>query len=102
MKIAGTLLFSEQARYRWRVAGRAVAAIFGGYLLTATATTLLAVLLPMARADATIIGTMLSFAVYACAVMWVFAVRSALRAWLGVLGVTGLLAAMLCLYRSIQ
>jgi hypothetical protein len=102
MKAIGTMILSEQARYRWEVTARAIAAIFGGYLLTATATTLMAVLLPVSRADAVIIGTMLSFALYACAVMWVFAVRSALHAWCGILGVTGLLAILLWLYRSMQ
>lgn len=30
-------------------------------------------------------GTLASFVVYACAVMWVFAARTALWAWLGLL-----------------
>jgi len=32
-----------------------------------------------------LIGMMLSFIVYTCAVIWVFAVRSAWRAWAGLL-----------------
>lgn len=92
----------EEARFRWGVVARAVAAIGGGYLLTASATTLLAILLPASRADATIIGTMLSFAIYACAILWVFATRSALRAWAGILGTAALLAGLLWLCRSMQ
>ena len=60
-------------------------------------------LIPTGRGEALVpSGTMLSFVLYASAVMWVFAVRSALRAWVGILGVTGLLAAILWFYRSMQ
>lgn len=96
------MTLTEETRYRWGVAARALAAIGGGYGVTAAATSLLAVLLPLPRADAAIIGTMLSFALYACAVIWVFSTRSAARAWTGMLVVGGLLAALLCLFRSMQ
>lgn len=71
-------------RYRGGVAARAVTAIGGGYLLAATSMALLVRLLPMARADAVILATMLAFVVYLCAVLWVFAVASAWRALLGI------------------
>lgn len=74
----------EGLRYRMGVASRAVAAIGGGYALAAVATALLALTLPMARADAVLTATLLSFTVYVCAVIWVFAARDALRAWLGI------------------
>lgn len=65
---------------------RTVAAIAGGYVLTAATTALLAALLPlvstMQRIDATIIATMLSFALYAGAVLWTFSRRHAWRAML--------------------
>jgi hypothetical protein len=61
---------------------RIVAAIFGGYGLAALSS--IAVLaLPVAPAQAVIGGVLASFAVYAGAVVWVFAVRSARRAWVG-------------------
>lgn len=61
---------------------RIVAAIFGGYGLAALSS--IAVLaLPVAPAQAVIGGVLASFAVYAGAVVWVFAVRSAPRAWVG-------------------
>jgi hypothetical protein len=61
---------------------RIVAALFGGYGLAALAS--IAVLaLPMDRAQAVITGQLASFAIYAGAVVWVFAVRSARRAWFG-------------------
>lgn len=83
------------ARYRLAVFSRAVAAIGGGYLLAALTTALLALCLPMARVDAVITATLLSFAIYTCAVLWVFATRSALRAWLGLLLPCAALAAAL-------
>lgn len=61
---------------------RIVAAIGGGYALAALVS--VAVLaLPVSRPQAVIGGMLGSFAVYAAAVVWVFAVRSATRAWAG-------------------
>ena len=63
---------------------RIVAAIGGGYVLGAVAS--VAVLaLPMDKPQAVLAGTMASFLVYTGAVIWVFAVRSATRAWAGLL-----------------
>ncbi|MCC2957519.1 iron transporter [Massilia sp. IC2-477] len=76
-------------RYRGGVAARALAAIGGGYLLSSTGSYLLARLLPLHRADAVTLATMLAFMVYPCVVMWVFAASSARRACAGV----GLLSA---------
>ncbi len=74
---------SAGLQYRLGVASRAVAAIAGGYLLAALAAAVLALTLPTSRAEAAVTGTLVSFLVYAVAVMWVFAARSAARAWLG-------------------
>ncbi|KMZ12199.1 iron uptake protein [Candidatus Burkholderia humilis] len=63
---------------------RIVAAMFGGYALAAlTSVTMLA--LPMDKPQAVLTGMLSSFIVYVCAVIWVFAVRSARRAWLGLI-----------------
>ncbi len=74
-------------RYRLGVASRAVAAIAGGYGVAALSAALLALCLPaafgMARSEAAMTGTLASFIVFAVAVMWVFAARTALRAWTG-------------------
>lgn len=86
---------SGAVRYRLGVAARGVAAIAGGYLLAALATMLLSVCLPMARVEAVMTATLLSFAIYTCAVMWVFATASALRAWLGLLIPCAVIAAIL-------
>lgn len=77
--------------HRLSVISRSLAAIVGGYALTALATAGLALLLPMPLVEATLVATMLSFVMYAGIVLWVFATRSAIRAWSGIV-----LAALLC------
>lgn len=84
---------SPALHYRLAVASRALAAILGGYALSAVATALLSVLLPLPRAEAVITATLLSFVVFCCAVLWVFAARNAWRAWAG-LAVPGVLLAL--------
>ena len=70
---------------------RILAALLGGYAVAALAS--VAVLaLPADRVQAAIAGTLLSFAVYAGAAVWVFPVRSAWRAWGGLLAVALALA----------
>lgn len=63
---------------------RIVAALFGGYALAAL-TSVATLALPMAQSEAVLTGLLLSFLVYVGAVVWVFAVRSARRAWVGLL-----------------
>ena len=79
-------------RYRLAVTSRTCAAVFGGYGLASASAACMAVWLPLARPDAVALAMILSFVVYACAVIWVFAVRSAWRAWGGVLIPGALLA----------
>lgn len=81
------------ASYRWAVASRVVAAVFGGYALAALSSVCVAWLLPMARGEAVVSGMMLSFLVYLVAVLWCFACRSVSRAWLG-LAMPGLALAL--------
>lgn len=83
---------SSAWRYRLGIAARALAAIGGGYVLAALASVALALWLPLSRAEAVTWGTLASFTVYTGAVMWVFAARSAVRAWLGLLMPLALLA----------
>ncbi|ATQ77101.1 iron transporter [Massilia violaceinigra] len=97
---------SAPLAYRLGVGSRALAAILGGYLLAAAASALLALLLPRVlgtgRADAVIAATLASFAIYAGAVIWVFAARSAARAWLGMLlPAAGMAAIVYLLYRNV-
>ena len=65
-----------------RLVPRIVAALFGGYALAALAS-MAALALPLDKPQAVLTGMQSSFLVYAGAVIWVFAARSALRAWAG-------------------
>lgn len=87
-------------RYRLAVASRALAAIFGGYGLAAAFCVCLALTLPLDKSEAAIAGGVLGFIVYCAAVIWVFAARSALRAWAGVLLPALALAAVAWLAKS--
>lgn len=88
---------------RWRqgpLLSRIVAALFGGYALAALFS-VATVALPGSRPDAVLTGMLLSFLVYAGAVIWVFAVRSATRAWVGLfVAAVPLLAASLSVWRG--
>ena len=77
---------SEKAQYRWMVFSRVIAGFIGGYILTAYITMVLAQVLPMSRADAVVLASLLSYIWFCIAIIWVFAVKSALKAWLGIIG----------------
>ena len=62
------------------LASRIAAAVFGGYALAALSSVAVAAL-PVDRVQAVLAGMLASFVVYTGAVIWVFAVRSARRAW---------------------
>ena len=74
----------QRVRSTGPLISRIVAALFGGYALAALAS--VAVLaLPISKPQAVLTGMLASFAIYAGAVIWVFAVRSALKAWVGLI-----------------
>ena len=66
------------------VCSRIVAAVLGGYALAAVTSIGLAGILPMDRGDAVMTALLLNFLFYCLAVLWAFATRSALRAWIGI------------------
>ena len=72
------------------VFSRSLAAIVGGYALAATCSMFFAVALPIARSQAVLTGMLVAIVLCACAALWAFATRSALRAWLGILLPTAL------------
>lgn len=90
---------SLTASYRLAVASRALAAVVGGYALTALAVTALAIFLPLSRAEASMTATLLSFVIYTCVVIWVFATRTAWRAWAGIVAPAVVLGALVWLQR---
>ncbi len=66
------------------VLSRTLAAIVGGYALAATCAMFFAVALPVARAQAVLTGMLVAILLCACAALWAFATRTALRAWIGI------------------
>jgi hypothetical protein len=72
------------------VLSRTLAAIGGGYALAATCSMFLALALPIARSQAVLTGMLMGIALCACAALWAFATRTALRAWVGILIPTAL------------
>jgi len=88
----------SQGAFRFSVTSRLLAAALGGYGLALVSSIVLAYFLPGSRSDGVLWGTQLSFVIYACAVIWVFYTRTAVRAWIGILLPTlllGLLAGWL-------
>ena len=65
----------------WLICSRVLAGLLGGYVFTYALTAALAQLLPLARVDALLIASLLSFTFYTLAILWAFAARSVWRAW---------------------
>lgn len=68
---------------------RVIAAISGGYALTAVAVAVsggLLSLLGMARSDAVVLSAMLGFGLYLALLLWAFTERSLARLWGGFAG----------------
>lgn len=91
--------------YRMQVLARVVCALGGGYVLSAAfaAATGLALVqwVGMSKVDAVTVSTMLSFVVFAVAVLWAFACASARRVWLGIAGMSLVLCALaLAMYQG--
>lgn len=72
----------EKVRRIGPLLSRITAAVLGGYGLGAL-TSVATLALPVSRTEAVLAGMQLSFVIYTIAVIWVFAVRSATRAWIG-------------------
>lgn len=75
---------ASNARRRWSVASRVLAAVVGGYALTSLSTLAVPLLFSAAghgQAEALHATTMAGFLVYAGIVIAVFHARSASRAW---------------------
>ena len=69
-------------KQRLAVASRVLAASIGGYWFAHGATAFLTLALPFGKVDRVIAASLLSFAVWCAMAIYVFASRSAWRAWL--------------------
>ncbi|MDD2054592.1 DUF3649 domain-containing protein [Pseudomonas putida] len=88
---------SPPIAYRLAVTSRVLAAVVGGYVLAALVSVCMALLLPMAPAEAVVSGMLSSFVVYLLAVLWCFACRTPRLAWLGLMLPASVLATLAAL-----
>ena len=75
------------ACYRLDVLSRCVAAVFGGYALSAVVAASLGLAMAnsgASRADAALVGTMTAFLAHTIAALWAFGCATARRAWAGI------------------
>lgn len=72
----------DSVRYRCQVLLRVLAGFIGGYVLTGYITAITAILLPMTRADAVILSSMLSYLWFAGILIWAFAIQSLRKLYL--------------------
>lgn len=89
----------DNARYRFQILLRVLAGFIGGYVLTGYITAVTAILLPMTRADAVMLSSMLSYLWFAGILIWAFAIKSLLNLYL-ILAM--LIGAMATLYFALQ
>lgn len=73
---------------------RTGAAVIMGYLFATALSIVLVKLLPMTSGNAFIAGTLFSFIFWLAAIMWSFHATTVLKAWLGLLIPTLILAAI--------
>jgi len=69
------------SRERWMIASRSLAAIVGGYALTAESVMWLARLLPEPRVDAVLLASFLSYPLYLVVILWAFIARRTGWVW---------------------
>ncbi|MFJ7884493.1 iron transporter [Pseudomonas sp. NPDC096917] len=65
------------------ILSRTLAAMVGGYVFTYAFTAALAQLLPLDNVDSLLVASLLSFAIYTCAILWAFIARHQWSAWMG-------------------
>lgn len=75
----------------WSIASRVLAALLGGYAIAYAFTAFFSVYLPLDRADRVVYASLSCFAVWTAAAIYVFAAKSATRAWLWLVGLTTLM-----------
>lgn len=74
-------VLTVDARHRWSVLFRVLAAAVGGYALTSALAVVLGLALPVERAQAVNLAMDSGFVIYLPILLWVFHTRSAARAW---------------------
>jgi uncharacterized protein DUF3649 len=82
------------AGYRWRVLSRCVAAALGGYALVTLLHVAMIAVLPWDDYKALLFSSQTGYLYYTGVIIWCFATRTAMRAWLG-LGLVALPLALI-------
>ncbi len=90
-------VFGYWTAYRRAVCSRIVAAVVGGYLFATVVAAFCSRLMHADQTAAVTTALLSSFLIYAFAIMWAFAARTAWRAWLGLL----VPSAVMCLLLSL-
>ncbi len=85
------------AQRRADIVSRTLAGLFGAYGFAAVSAGFMALYLPMPKPEATTAGMMLSVVVWVCAGLWVFAARTATRAWIGLAAPTAVMGLLIIL-----
>lgn len=70
---------------RLSVLSRVIAASLGGYALINLANLALSIILPVPQYQGLLFAMMISFIFYTLVIIWVFAVRTATKAWFGLI-----------------
>jgi len=84
MVAAQQKIITAPVPYRNSILMRVLAATLGGYAVASGLAILLPMVLSMARAEAVLASTLLSFAAYTGVIIWVFSVRAPQQVWRGV------------------
>lgn len=74
---------NAQARDRWSVLSRFIAASVGGYALVSLSHLAMTAVLPMAYNEALLFTSQAGYLTWTGIIVWCFAARSARRAWSG-------------------
>ncbi|HNP30006.1 MAG TPA: DUF3649 domain-containing protein [Nitrospirales bacterium] len=64
---------------------RVAAGVLGGYTLAYVCTAFMSIVLPLAKSEAVLTASMMSFVIYTGAILWTFTAATPLRAWSGLL-----------------
>lgn len=67
----------------WSVSKRVLAAVFLGYILANTVGTAISLALPVSTISGVVVGTLSTFVIWACAILWVFAEPSMKKVMIG-------------------
>jgi hypothetical protein len=99
-KLAQLFKHFSNVNYRFNVFSRFFIAIVGGYFFTAASTSLLSVLLPLAKSDAVLLSVSLSILIYVLVFIYAFYIKSLKTVWISILLTTGVQVSLLAVLKG--